>query len=182
MELSFETVLRARQGDITAQEAIVTANLPSLHRLAGSYCTVGIEKDDLVQEGLIGLFSAVEHFNADGGAKFSTYAYCCMSNSMLSAVKKATGKKHIPLNTAQSLSDHETTVSTEQIALYNEQYRLLQDHIKAVLTKLEQRVLFAYLDGVDYGSIAKHCNITTKSVDNALYRVRKKLLSVDLGK
>ncbi len=182
MKLSFETVLRARQGDITAQEAVVTANLPSLHRLASGYCTVGIEKDDLVQEGLIGLFSAVNHYNSDGGASFSTYAYRCMSNSMQSAVKKATGKKHMPLNTALSLSGHEVAVSTEQIAIYNEQYRLLQERIIAELTKLEQRVLFAYLDGVDYGSIAKHCNITTKSVDNALYRVRKKLLSVDLGK
>ncbi len=168
--------MRARGGDIVAQEAVVTASLPRLHRLANSYCNVGIEKEDLIQEGLIGLFSAVDHFEVGGGAQFSTFSYKCMANSILSAVKKATGKKHELLNTAKSLSDTEVTISTEQLAIYNEQYRLLQQRIYNELTRLEQRVLFAYLDGVDYISIAKQCNITTKSVDNALYRVRKKLL------
>ncbi len=177
MKLDTETVLRAKHGDTTAQEAVVTANLPRLHRLANSYRGSGNESEDLVQEGLIGLFSAVEHFDVNGTAQFSTYAYRCMTNSILSAVKKATGKKHFALNTAKSLSDTEVTISTEQLAIYNERYRLLQDRIKTELTKLEQRVLFAYLDGVDYVSIAKQCSITTKSVDNALYRVRKKLLS-----
>ncbi len=177
MKLDYEVIRRAKGGDIEAQEAVVAANSGSIHHLALHYNNNGIEYDDLVQEGLIGLFSAVERYEQREDVKFSTYAYRCINNSILSAVRSASRKKHSPLNTAQPLTDTVATVSTEQLAINNEQYRQLQKRIEEELTRLEKQVLFAYLDGVDYDAIARLCNITTKSVDNALYRVRKKLMS-----
>ncbi len=175
MKLDNDTVRRAKSGDIEAQEAVVVANSGRINHLASHYSGFGIEFDDLVQEGLIGLFSAVERFNEKEEAQFSTYAYRCITNGILSAVRSAGRKKHLPLSTALPLSETITTVSTEQMAINNEQYQILRRRIDEELTSLEKQVLFAYLDGVDYSNIAKLCNISTKSVDNALYRVRKKL-------
>ncbi len=175
MKLDRNTVRRAKSGDIEAQEAVVAANSGRINYLASHYASFGIEFDDLVQEGLIGLFSAVERFDENEEAQFSTYAYRCITNGILSAVRSASRKKHLPLNTALPLCETITTVSTEQMAINNEQYQALRKRIDEELTRLEKQVLFAYLDGVDYRNIAKHCNITTKSVDNALFRVRKKL-------
>ncbi len=175
MKISQTVIQQAKDGDQTAQELIVAANIATIHRLATEYAGIGIEAEDLRQEGLIGLFAAVTGYRAECKTQFTTFAYRCIVNSMLTAVKKAQRKKHEPLNRAKPLSENEQTISTEQLALYNEQFRLLNGRINTELTVLERKVLFAYIDGVDYTTIALKCNISTKSVDNALYRVRKKL-------
>ncbi len=175
MKLDNETIRHAKTGDRDAQEAVVASVSGRIHHLALHYSGFGLEFDDLVQEGLIGLFSALERYDESMNVQFSTYSFRCVTNSILSAVRSASRKKHLPLNTAQTLSDMVATVSTEQLAINNEQYQILQNRIEKELTKLEKQVLFAYLDGVDYNTIANFYNISVKSVDNALYRVRKKL-------
>ncbi len=175
MKLDYQIVERAKSGDEVAQQAVLAAASGRIHYLALYYSGLGLEYDDLVQEGLIGLFSAIERYEQREDVQFSTYAYRCITNGVLMAVRSAGRKKHLPLNSAQTLTDTVPTVSTEQLAINNEQFQILQRRINEELTELEKQVLFAFLDGVDYRCIARQCNINIKAVDNALYRVRRKL-------
>ncbi len=175
MKINEDTIIDARNGIALAQEEIVSASIATIRKLALSYVTEGIDFDDLEQEGLIGLFAAVDSYKAGMGAEFSTYAYRCIVNGMLTAVKKARRKKHEPLNSAKPLSEFVKTPSTEELAVFNEQYRQLKQIIYTELSELERRVLFAVIDGIDYVEIAKRCDVSVKSVDNALYRARNKL-------
>ncbi|HIV19371.1 MAG TPA: sigma-70 family RNA polymerase sigma factor [Candidatus Merdivicinus intestinigallinarum] len=159
---------------------LMSRYLPLIQKYAVQYQNV-FDFDDLVQEGCIGLFDAVRSFHRDNHTKFSTYALVCIRNRVQKAVEKATSQKaaafrnHVPLEDAGEVSDHS---SPEQIFLNREALEAVMNGIQTLLTPMERKVLFAALDGMDYQTIAKSLNISPKSVDNALQRVRRKLKTI----
>ncbi len=159
---------------------LTTAFMPYIQKKARTFKAAGIEHDDLEQEGLIALYNAIESFNESYGTAFSTYAITCINNRMVSAVKQAARKKHLPLNGYLSLSDDDTAnliggYSPEDLAIALEGYNNLQNRINDNLSDFEREVLSLYLEGYDYLAVAKRLNASPKSVDNALQRARKKL-------
>lgn len=156
--------------------------MPYIQKRANSISIAGLDADDLVQEGLIGLFRAVESYDAAQGASFSTYAITCINNSITSAVKQAARKKHLPLSGYISLDEEDTGMvsggaTPEELTIANEAYAALQTKINDNLSDFERDVLALYLEGYDYLAVAKRLDTTPKSVDNALQRARKKLKS-----
>ena len=161
---------------------VMTRFMPYIHRRAMGVSADGLEYDDMVQEGLIGLFSAIESFDAGQGASFSTYAITCINNCMASAVRGAARKKHLPLNSCLSLSDEGSAdipagSTPEEVAIAREGYAALKLAIQDDLSPFEREVLALYLEGYDYAALAARLDSTPKSIDNALQRARKKLKS-----
>ena len=159
---------------------LTTAFMPYIQSRACSLYADGLEDDDLVQEGLIGLYNAIESYDAHRGVPFRAYATTCIDNRMTSAVRGAGRKKHRPLSGYLSLSDDGAAVlpggeTPEELAIARESYVSLQNKIQDELSPFEREVLSLYLDGSDYLAIAKLLDVSAKSVDNALQRARKKL-------
>ncbi|MEG1556932.1 MAG: sigma-70 family RNA polymerase sigma factor [Oscillospiraceae bacterium] len=162
---------------------MMTEFLPYIkHKACGSNPS-GLESDDLIQEGFIGLFNAIESYDKSKGAAFSTYAITCIDNSIKSAQKAAQRKKHSPLNGYVSLCEDAesptliSAYSPEDLAILREECDALQQKIDDNLSAFERAVLALHLEGYDYSSSAKRLGKTPKSVDNALQRARKKLKS-----
>ena len=158
----------------------MAAYMPYIQKRANSVKIAGLEKDDLVQEGLIGLFKAINSYDKLLGTAFSTYAITCINNCINTAVKQAARKKHLPLNSYLSLSNEDgielrDTYSLEDVAISKEEYDSLQKKINDDLSEFEKDVLALYLRGYDYTALAERLDTTAKSVDNALQRARKKL-------
>ncbi len=147
-----------------------------LHRLSAQYSgTSPLDAEDLAQEGLLGLLSAVRTYRSGGGAAFGTYACTCMRNRMLSAVRRSQG---IP----PLLSDPDEPPATEAAAddpaallVRQEELEALRTHLRSALTELEYQVLMRYLGAYSYEEIASSLSISRKAVDNALQRLRRKL-------
>ncbi len=161
---------------------MIQSFLPYIQKRANRFSVAGLESDDLIQEGLIGLFRAIESYDERHEATFATYAITCINNGMLSAVKQAARKKHRPLSGYLQIDGDDTAELTngetpEDYAIANEGFALLQSKISADLSGFEREVLSLHLEGYDYLSIAKRLDTTAKSVDNALQRARKKLKS-----
>ena len=159
---------------------LIKAFMPLIQKRAKTISIPGLDYDDLVQEGLIGLFNALETFDSSRGTSFSTYAATCINNCIATAIKKAARKKHLPLSGYLSLSeDDETTLisgyTPEDIAIANEEYTALQNKINDDLSDFERDVLALYLEGYDYVAVADRLAVAPKSVDNALQRARNKL-------
>lgn len=143
----------------------------------------GGDQEDLLQEGMLGLFKAVQEYQPEREAGFSTFASLCISNQMYKAVTSSQRRKHQPLNNSLSLSELEeehawnlmTEVSPEEILLEQERSDHLNRRIEAVLSPFERQVLELYLGGYDYIRIGEQLHKPPKSVDNALQRIRKKV-------
>ncbi|MEA4911816.1 MAG: sigma-70 family RNA polymerase sigma factor [Oscillospiraceae bacterium] len=158
----------------------MTAYMPYIRKRANAAAGGGLESDDLVQEGLIGLFQALETYDDTQDASFSTYAITCINNGMNAALRKAARKKQQPLRGYYSLSaqDADTlpdAASVEELAIAKEAYAAVQQKIRDHLSDFERDVLALYLLGYDYNALAARLDTTPKSVDNALQRARKKL-------
>lgn len=149
----------------------------------------GGDLEDIMQEGMIGLFKAIRSYRIDSQASFETFASLCINRQIYTAIKNANRKKHSPLNNSYSLSIIEDTdgnlnipfnlvESPENIFINRESYFFLEEKIGSLLTDLENKVLKFYLSGLDYEEIAKEINRNEKSVDNALSRIRKKLINI----
>ncbi|MBS7262400.1 MAG: RNA polymerase sporulation sigma factor SigH [Eubacteriales bacterium] len=169
-----------------------------VRQIARSYFLVGAEPEDLIQEGMIGLYKAVRDYRPDRDAAFRSFAELCVERQMISAVKRATRRKHEPLNTYvsydRSVGDDESgrtfldligaadgSPSPEDVVIGLENRRGIQQRMDEVLSPFEKRVLSLYLSGDDYGQIASVTGKSKKSVDNALQRIKKKLNRI-LGK
>ncbi|NLW79663.1 MAG: sigma-70 family RNA polymerase sigma factor [Ruminococcaceae bacterium] len=165
----------ARQGGDAELAAIITRFMPAIRRVARRAAGPGLDFDDAVQEGLIGLFFAIQNWREGRGAAFNTYAITCIQNAVLSARRAAGRKKHAPLNQSVPLGDAPAVPGPEDAAIANEQVGLALARARTLLSPLEKTILRLYLDGLSYREIALRIGKTPKTVDNALARVRRKL-------
>lgn len=149
---------------------------------------IGGENDDLIQEGMIGLFKAVRDYREDKDTSFYHFAKLCISRQMYHAIEASNRKKHAPLNSYLSIDSKEETtvmmpkeamntqnVDPEQILIEQENLQNMRQKVMETLSKMEQDVLSDYLDGMDYQAIARKMGKTPKSIDNALQRIRRKV-------
>lgn len=142
---------------------------------------IGGDEEDLIQEGMIGLYKAVRDYDESRGASFKTFATLCISRQMAKAVETSGREKNRPLNSSVALTDEEWESqmkdeinSPEAIVLNQESENELLTKIKKSLSPMEQRVLDLYLTGADYREIAEKIHKTPKSIDNTLQRIRRK--------
>ncbi len=165
----------ARRGNEAELAAVIARFMPAIHKMARKATGPGLDFEDAVQEGIIGLFSAIEHFKADRTVAFSTYATTCIYNSVLSAKRMAERKKHTPLNHSVPISTQHTVAGPEERTIANEQVLLAFEKARMLLSPLEKTVLRLYLHGYSYKQIAKRIQKSEKAVENALFRMRQKL-------
>lgn len=161
---------------------LINSFLPYISRRASRFKTAGMLKEDLIQEGLIGLLDAIEGFDENKGSSFEAYAVTCINNRIYSVLRDSTRKKNIPLNEYLSLSDESESYpglpfapSPEELVVWREEINRIYSMIKDKLSVAEKKVLSLYLQGYSYTAIAELLSIPVKSVDNALQRARKKL-------
>lgn len=191
MEVDYTLILKARAGDEGAYCFIIARHMGMVHRRARTFFLCGGAHDDLVQEGLIGLWKAIRDFRPDGGASFRTFAELCVTRQMISAVKQASRRKHEPLNSSVPLESNpftegesegllsDTLASGEQNEPPNQliSVELAKDMIDGLLRSLsrfETEVLNLFLQEKSYEEIAAALGRDAKSVDNAIQRIRRK--------
>nr|UXE44609.1 hypothetical protein Hi04_10k_c2835_00014 [uncultured bacterium] len=187
-----ELVLASRAGDDEALSLLLTKYRAFARVKARSYFLVGADREDIVQEGMIGLYKAVRDFNPDMQSSFRAFAELCVTRQIITAIKTATRQKHGPLNNYVSfhrpvggdedgervLGDVIPTVAISDpadLVISAERIRALQQHFDAVLSDLETEVLRLYVEGKSYQEIAERLHRHVKSIDNALQRIKKKL-------
>lgn len=178
-------------GDRTATEYILSKYKNLVRSRAKSYFIAGADRDDIVQEGMIGLFKAVRDFDITKQPTFRGFAELCVRRQIITAIKSASRQKHLPLNSYVSLSEpffednEERTlvdmlvegenVDPETVFLKREKSEMLNAEIREKLSELERNVLSLYLSGLNYHEIADKLDRTPKSIDNALQRIKAKL-------
>lgn len=174
-------VLRAQAGDRTAADLLLRRYLNTVRARARRYFLIGGELDDLVQEGMIGLYDAIRDYRGDAGKSFKNFAYLCVTRHILDAVKRSARKKNAPLNDYVSLFDPDLArfaegETPEDSVIDNESRSELRVRLMKELSDFEYRVLNLYLEGMSYAEICEVTGKQVKSVDNALARAKKKLL------
>lgn len=173
-----QLVLLSRNGSTDALAQLITRFLPLIKSKAGRYSFVGLDHDDFVQEGLIGLFTAVKNYDAHKKASFRTYATLCIRSKMSGCLAELLEQKHLPLSNylpIDELSLEQNEVDPLELYLQQEENQLRKEKIKTLLSGLEQETLTLYLSGYSYEEMADILHCSTKAVDNALQRVRRKL-------
>ena len=186
-----ELVKQAKDGDESATEYIINKYKNFVRVKAKSYFLVGADREDIIQEGMIGLFKAIRDFKEDKLSSFRAFAELCITRQIITAIKTATRQKHIPLNSYISLNkpvydeDSDRTMldilsgakvmDPEQVFIHQELSDDLRKKIKKNLSDLESQVLVAYLEGESYQEIATKLVRRVKSIDNALQRVKRKI-------
>ena len=186
-----EIALLAQQGDADASEYLLNKYKNFVRSKARSYFLVGADHEDIVQEGMIGLYKAIRDFKPEKLSSFRAFAELCITRQIITAIKTATRQKHIPLNSYVSLNkpiyDDESdrtlldvitegrVANPEDMLISQEDVGLIEDKIGQMLSSLEREVLSAYLDGKSYQEIAQELDRHVKSIDNALQRVKRKL-------
>ena len=186
-----ELVEQVHLGNTNALDYLITKYRLFVKVKARSYFLIGADKEDIIQEGMIGLYKAIRDFKGDKLASFRAFAELCITRQIITAIKTATRQKHIPLNSYVSLDkpmydeDSERTLmdvitsplsdNPEHLMINREEYSRLEGQMSEVLSGLEQQVLVLYLEGRSYNEISSLLNRSTKSIDNALQRIKRKL-------
>lgn len=165
----------AKNGAETELAAIVARFMPTINRAARRAKSPGLDFEDAVQEGIIGLFAAIESFAEGKGAAFASYATICINNAVIGAKRAALRKKHGPLNYSVPISHCQSVPGPEEATIANEEVRVTLKKAAKVLSKMEKTVLWLRIDGWQNRQIAKKMGISAKTVENALARVRQKL-------
>jgi RNA polymerase sporulation-specific sigma factor len=185
-------VAAARVGDDRALATLLDKYRGFARSKARSYFLVGADREDIVQEGMIGLYKAIRDYNPDMQTSFRAFAELCITRQIITAIKTATRQKHGPLNNYVSfsrpvLSDDEgerclgdmlpvvQVSDPADLVISAERIRALQEHFDTVLSDLEAEVLRLYVDGKSYQEIAEVLKRHVKSIDNALQRIKRKL-------
>ena len=186
-------VERSHAGDARADETLCERYKNIVRIKARPYLLIGADREDLVQEGMIGLYKAIRDYTPDHNAVFRSFAEMCIVRQLISAIKRATRKKHAPLNTYVSLygstfaeEDNRErplldtmamvrTESPEDAFISKESTEHILGSIEKLLTPLEKQVLDLFMDGYSYQQIAAALGRGTKTVDNALQRIKRKL-------
>jgi len=187
-----EVVVEAvHNGDSEALDFLIKKYRNFVRAKARSYFLIGADKEDIVQEGMIGLYKAVRDFKEDKLTSFKAFAELCITRQIITAIKTATRQKHIPLNSYVSLDkpifDEESDrtlmdvitgakiMDPEELIIHREEYIQIEIKMDELLSDLERKVLALYLDGQTYQEISEELNRHVKSIDNALQRVKRKL-------
>ncbi|HET7483666.1 MAG TPA: RNA polymerase sporulation sigma factor SigH [Actinomycetota bacterium] len=187
-----ELVARARAGDELSVEALLNRYRHYARAKARTYFLAGADREDIVQEGMIGLFKAIRDFQADKNTAFRAFAELCITRQIITAIKTATRQKHMPLNSYVSLTKPTTTEDGDQrpleealthiveddpaeLVISSEEISNIKGSIKRLLSELEAEVLQLYMDGKSYQEIADMLGRHVKSIDNALQRIKRKL-------
>ena len=187
----YDIVLKASKGDKIALEYIIKKYKNFVKAKAKSYFLIGADKEDIIQEGMIGLYKAVRDFDASKTNSFKGFADICITRQIITAIKTATRQKHIPLNSYISLNkpvyDEEsertlldiiaTSIVTdpEELIISKEELKHIESKMNELLSDLELQVVEYYLNGKSYQYIADKLKRDAKSIDNALQRVKRKL-------
>ena len=187
-----EVVMAAKQDEnLLAQEYLLYKYRNFVRAKARSYFLIGAEREDIIQEGMIGLFKAIRDFRSDKLSSFRAFAELCVTRQIITAIKTATRQKHIPLNSYVSLNkpiyeeDSDRTLldvisgakvaNPEEMVISREEFLDIENKMNNILSDLEWKVLMSYLDGKSYQEIAVDLDRHIKSIDNALQRVKRKL-------
>lgn len=166
---------RAREGDQTSLAALIAGFMPKIRRFARAAACPGLDFDDAVQEGYIGLFDAVRSYNEEGQASFESYATVCIRNAIVAARRSAKRKKHQALSDALPLDERVAIPGPEEQTILRERVDETVTRINTGLTGMERRALLLFLCGQSYAQIAAQLSCSPKSIENALARVRRKL-------
>lgn len=182
-----ELVKIARAGDSEAADVLVAKYKNLVRRKANAFFLIGGDTDDLIQEGMIGLFKAVRDYDETREASFLNFATICIDRQLRTAIERNNRKKHMPLNTYVSIDNEEDTepleetlkslqaVSPEELVIRAEDLSEIRRRVSEDLSPMEKEVLSLHLSGLSYVQIAETLGKNQKSVDNALQRIRKKL-------
>lgn len=193
-----ELVTLIRNGETELVDILLDKYKSFVKVKSRGFFLIGADTDDIVQEGMIGLYKAIRDYKDDKNASFKSFASLCIDRQIITAIKTATRDKHKPLNdyisfskeymsedgeslTLDELSTHLKTSGPEDEVINKEGAQSLIGKIKKTLSRFENEVLTEFLKGLSYEEIAKHFNKDIKSIDNALQRIKKKL-RVKLGK
>ena len=186
-----ELIEMLRQGNEDVMDYLIDKYKSMVRKKARVLYLVGGDQDDLIQEGMIGLFKAVRDYRKEKDASFHTFAQLCVDRQLYHAIQSSNRQKHQPLNAYVSLSlenseegilNELVASSAETVVLDRENVQIMQEKIKECLSPLENKVLDSYLKGNDYLKIAEQLGRSPKSVDNALQRIRGKVRECILGK
>ena len=168
-----------RKGDETACEYLLDKYKPTVRVVTRSFYLVGAEGEDIVQEGMIGLYKAICSYSSDKNVPFAAYAKLCIRSQIITAIKNASRMKHKPLNEYVSIEDQNLLSmevgGPEEQFITEESYEILSNKINDILSKFEISVLQLYLGGKTYREISELLDKDIKAIDNALQRIKSKL-------
>ncbi len=189
-----QIVLEVQKGDKQALSYLMNKYKELVNIKVSKYFMVGAERDDIVQEGLIGLFKAIKMFKKDKNNSFKSFANMCIERQLITAIKSSTRQKHMPLNSYLSLNasaydneeengielintlDNKTVEDPLETVMKKEYYEQIESSMEKSLSNFEKQVLDGYVKGYSYVTIAKQLDSPVKSVDNAIQRIRKKAI------
>ena len=189
-----DIISKIKAGDEKALTYLLNKYKELVNIKVGKYFLIGAEKEDIVQEGMIGLYKAIKNFDKSKQNTFKTFANMCIERQLITAIKTSNRQKHMPLNSYLSLNiaayDNNEENSVELIDTFNsnsvedpletvmkkEYYKQVQDGIEKSLSKFEKQVLDRFINGESYNVIAQKLKAPVKSVDNAIQRIRKKAI------
>lgn len=188
-----EQVMLAQQGNHQAIEEILSVYQHMVRFRARSFFMTGADQEDLIQEGMIGLFKAIRDFRPEKEIPFRSFAEICINRQLITAIKTSRRLKHQPLNEYLSLNQPTSepdsnrtlidmlpgpaTVEPEQVVIKRELLRELQGQLRVLLSPFEYEVLNYYVEGYSYKEISSMMNSPTKSIDNALSRIKRKIVA-----
>ncbi|GGD26986.1 RNA polymerase sigma-H factor [Pontibacillus salipaludis] len=186
-----DVVVYVHKGDSRALEHLINKYKNFVRAKARTYFLIGADREDIVQEGMIGLYKAIRDYQEDKLSSFKAFAELCVTRQIITAIKTATRQKHIPLNSYVSLDkpiyDEESdrtlldviagakALDPEELVINQERFGDMEYKMSELLSDLERKVLSLYLDGRSYQEISVDLNRHVKSIDNALQRVKRKL-------
>lgn len=189
-----ELIKQSRAGDESAANELMSRYKAVVRNRASSYFMAGADQEDLIQEGMIGVFKAIRDYDERKGASFRTFAELCIQRQIISAVKGASRMKHAPLNesvslnrpvvddenggTLEELLADEVETNPEKMLLLREDMNYISRNLEDILSELELQVWKMYVNGCSYKEIAEKLDKTSKGVDSAIQRAKKKLAEI----
>ncbi len=186
-----QLICKYRDGDKQIMDYLMEKYKYLVRKEANAMFLLGGENDDLIQEGMIGLFKAIQDYNTEKEASFHSFAKLCVTRQMYSAIEASNRKKHSPLNSYISLYDKDEDQgrlidqmeatgesNPEELFISQEYAEVLEQKLQDSLSQLEKRVLYLHVSGFDYKTIGKLLDKSDKTVDNALQRIRGKMTKI----
>lgn len=186
-----QLICKYRDGDKQIMDYLMEKYKNLVRKEANAMFLLGGENDDLIQEGMIGLFKAIQDYNTEKEASFHSFAKLCVTRQMYSAIEASNRKKHSPLNSYISLYDKDEDQgrlidqmeatgesNPEELFISQEYAEVLEQKLQDSLSQLEKRVLYLHVSGFDYKTIGKLLDKSDKTVDNALQRIRGKMTKI----